>query len=118
MRLGVVPSAWWRGIFVMALAITLALALMPLRLQDGGWEHGDKLLHATTFAVLATVAWLGWPQRHRAIAAGLAFYGIAIEVLQGMTPTRHASVADFVADGVGIALGLWLARRWLVVRAG
>jgi VanZ family protein len=51
--------------------------------------------------------------RHDAlVATGLLAYGALIEVAQMFVPGRTASLADVVADAVGIALGLVLARVW------
>ena len=76
--------------------------------------HVDKLRHVFAFATLAAVAALGWPpgvRQSRLIAIGLLAYGLAIELVQSQLPTRSASVADWMMDGVGVALGLLLMQR-------
>ena len=77
-------------------------------------EHLDKLLHISAFACLACVASWSWaPSRRCAwqVALGLALYGAFIELVQSQLPTREASLADWLADALGIALGLVLAHQ-------
>lgn len=101
----------------MAVFAALALGIFGLALLPQGsgpplLPHLDKLAHAGAFTVLALLGtraglrpWL--------LAALLLAYGVGIEVAQGVfTTTREASLADVLADALGIALGLWLARRW------
>ena len=44
--------------------------------------------------------------------AALSGYGLLIELLQMLTPTRQAEVMDLVADVAGVLLG------WLLCTAG
>jgi VanZ family protein len=75
----------------------------------------DKVVHAALFAALAlTGRWAGVGRS--VLAVLLVVYAAASEVVQGASPlARSASVADWVADVVGLLLGLalWelLARR-------
>ncbi|HJV69354.1 hypothetical protein [Ideonella sp.] len=39
----------------------------------------------------------------------LLAFGVGIELLQALTPYRESSLADVLADAVGIAAGRWLA---------
>jgi VanZ family protein len=51
---------------------------------------------------------LSWP-----LALTLLGYGVFIEVAQALSPTgRAASLRDVAAEGIVIALGWWLTRRW------
>lgn len=71
--------------------------------------HGvDKLVHAGLFAGLAvTGRWAGLPGRP--LAAGLAAYAAVSEVIQALAPLRRdGSVWDWLADVVGMVLGLLL----------
>ena len=49
--------------------------------------------------------------KKRLIALGLIGFGIAIEFAQEQTGYRQFEVADMVADGIGVAMGL--ALRWV-----
>ncbi len=76
--------------------------------------HMDKFLHVCAFICLAFAATRCWaPGRQKAwgVALGLALYGAFIELVQSQLPSREASVADWAADALGIALGLALAHR-------
>jgi VanZ like family len=107
----------WRALFVAGALALLPLALMPLKIEEkGGFAHGDKVAHAVAFACLAYTAARGWPGRTRAIVLSLAAYGVAIELLQTLTPLRSASMSDVAADLVGVAFGLALARGWARAR--
>lgn len=104
----------WRTLLAGLLTVVTWLALEPAppEVADLGW---DKLNHLCAFAALAVVAAAAFAPRWRAVAAGLLAYGVAIELLQALTPTRSAEVADVLADAVGLALGLGLfrlARHW------
>lgn len=101
----------WRALFVAALLIILWLALRPNTGGPDWFDHADKFRHASAFAVLW---WIG----HRAggrgwgLAIGLMAFGGLIEGLQSLTPDREATLADVLADAVGVALGaVWTRRR-------
>ena len=110
--------AGWRAVFAAGAVALLLLSLLPLEIEEkGGFAHGDKVAHAMAFACLAYAAVRGWPGRTRAIVLALLGYGVAIELLQTLTPLRSASLPDVAADMVGVALGLVLARGLARVRA-
>ncbi len=115
MRLSAIARGWWQGLFVLVLPVTLVVALLPLRLRHDTFEHTDKLMHVGAFMGLAVLAALAWPGRQRVVFTGLIAYGVLVEVLQSFFPPRAASMADVVADGLGIALGLLLS-SWLFKR--
>ncbi len=96
----------WRVVFMLGLAVTLALALAPFEMKaKSGFQHGDKLAHLAIFAFLALIACRGWPGRWAMVFIGLAAFGAGIEGLQSLTPLRSASAMDFIADLVGVAVG-------------
>lgn len=104
----------WFGV---ALAAVLALGPAP---PAPPVEGGDKLQHIAAFAALALAAALAYPapapqrlRREAWIALALLGYGVGIELAQGLIPGRTASLADVLADAVGVLLGLALARYWL-----
>jgi VanZ family protein len=97
-----------RGLLWLALVLVMALALLPTAglLTPGLW---DKAQHAVAFAVLAGLALLAYPGRSRALLLGLLMaYGVGIELLQSGLPYRDASLADVLANAVGVAV-VWLA---------
>lgn len=107
----------WQIAGVAVLLLVLAGALAPAiwfmqEMRAPGFAHTDKWVHAITFMVL-TVWFAGQysSKSYWRIAAGLLVFGGIIEVCQRMlTPWRTAEAMDFVADAIGIAAGLLVAR--------
>ena len=87
----------------------LVLSLMPPSsgLPTTGW---DKSNHMLGFGTLGFLGVRSWPNRTVVVLAALLAYGGLIEVLQSLTPYRSAEWADLLADGVGLAVGLLIAR--------
>ena len=83
---------------------SLAVGLIP-----SPW---DKLAHAATFGTIAFSLWLSLGQRWLAACAGLAI-AIALydEWRQLMLPGREADLLDLLANCVGVALAVMLARH-------
>jgi VanZ family protein len=107
----------WRRLWRVGLAALLAFVSYKAFFTSSGStsiEHMDKVLHVLAFACLAGVACWSWSPSRQAswrIALGLTAYGVFIELVQSQLPWREASVADVIADAVGIALGLAMAHR-------
>lgn len=102
----------WRLLLAAGLATASWLAFSPVDAPDG-IEHLDKVQHMAAFTSLALAASFSWPSRPRTtafITAGLMAYGLFIELVQTQLPTRSGSAADWLADAVGVAAGLLLAR--------
>ena len=92
------------------LAINI-LALSPAPYLPGIFNWWDKAQHAIAFAVLAVLAVLAYPEASRLrIALLLIGQGVLIEVLQYYGGYRFGDWQDAVADGVGVLLGLAMAR--------
>ena len=76
----------------------------------------DKIVHAVAFGILAALAWWAWPPTEPGQAVRraamwfviLAVYAAADELLQPLTG-RSCELADWIADIVGIILGLGAA---------
>jgi VanZ family protein len=89
----------------------------PPPLIDTGW---DKLNHLLAFAG-PTFAGLAALRRHRWapvcwLLLGLLAWGAGMELAQGMLPPRTASLADLLADALGMMMGAGfyaLAWRWI-----
>lgn len=114
-RLRLLPL--WSGVGFVACGVLLYASLMPSPPQLGGVPAIDKIEHFIAYLVLG--AWFAaiLPGRLLRIFVALSAFGLAIEVVQGMTGYRHAGALDFVADVAGVAAGVGLARlgamRWL-----
>lgn len=101
----------WLVAGLMLLGFGLLSALTPP--PAGLGSLNDKVLHTAGF--MAFMVWFGGVFERRflpAVALALALYGLLIELLQGLTPTRQAEGLDLVADISGILLG------WLLSAAG
>lgn len=99
--------------FLVVLGVSTAIALLPGPAGAPSLLGWDKLDHVIAFAALALLARGGWPAMRRGLAAGMLLaYGTVLEVAQAHPLVgRTASLADIVADGLGIAAGFALA--WL-----
>jgi VanZ family protein len=104
-----------RGTFAVVVLVSLAVLFTPQSDVPAAPPGVDKLVHLLLFAALAfSGRWSG--AGRRALALLLVVYAASSEVIQGLAPlARSASVADWLADVVGVLLGLaawsWLARR-------
>jgi VanZ family protein len=101
----------WRVGGWVGIGVTLVVSLTPPMLPESG-RHTDKIVHLTGYAVL--MFW--WAQvileRRWRLAVAVILLGIAIELLQGLTPNRQPDVLDALANASGVLIG-WLASRLL-----
>ena len=108
---------WLCFVALNALALSPAPYLPPLEIFD--WW--DKAQHAIGFGTLAVLAVLAYPGVSKLrIGLMLVALGVLIEVLQHFSGYRFGDWQDAVADGVGVVLGLGLARGvvWGLLRFG
>jgi VanZ family protein len=102
-----------RGAFAAAVLVSLVVLFAPADAVPSAPPGVDKLVHASLFAALAlTGRWAGIARVP--LAPLLVLYAAGSEVLQGLVG-RDAAVGDWVADVVGLLLGL-LAWQSLVRR--
>lgn len=118
--------------FFTALALTLLALLLPApqvlaaKLWVASWlpgarwldqadlsAHGDKWTHALLFTTLGWFAMGAWRSRSKRQRLAWSLLGLAVatELLQAWVPGRSPSLADFVADALGLAMGAWLGWR-------
>ena len=108
---------WVCFLAINILALSPAPYLPPLEI----FNWWDKAQHAIAFGTLAVLAVLAYPEASRLrIALLLIGQGVLIEVLQYYGGYRFGDWQDAVADGVGVVLGLVLARGvvWGLLRFG
>lgn len=99
--------------FWLAVAVTIYLTLRPITVMT---TISDKTQHLVTFGTLTAWAAIAYP-RARLVPLGLALSGLggAIELLQPLTG-RSDDLLDWIADTVGVLIGLGVASAWRSVR--
>ena len=114
MRPPSIPTAWlFSTAFWLACVAVGMLSLMPVEhLPPQVFDIWDKAQHATGFAVLAVLGQRAYGRSLIALALGLLIYGGVIELAQSASGWRVGDVWDWLADAIGIALGLALSTRW------
>jgi hypothetical protein len=111
------PVVQWLAMGVATLMIASLVRLgeteLAVGLIPGPW---DKLAHMATFGTIAFSLWLALGQRWlygcAALALAIAIYD---EWRQLTLPGREADLADLLANGIGIAFAVLLA-RYIVAR--
>ena len=121
-RLPWLPLPLTRLVLALALIAITVLALVPGPAVPvtTAWDKLDHGLAFFTLALLAEQAFPGWPF-WRGLALGLVAYGVGLEIAQGFTPDREASLLDVLADGIGIAIygaARQLTAAWVRIAAG
>jgi hypothetical protein len=110
-----VHGALSRGVFAVVVLVSLAVLFAPADDVPSAPPGVDKLVHLLLFAALAgSGRWAGAPAG--VLGVLLVAYAAVSELVQGVSALeRSASVADWVADVVGVLAGLlawaWAARR-------
>jgi VanZ like family len=101
-----VHGALSRGAFAVVVLVSLAVLFAPGDDVPLAPPGVDKIVHAALFTALAvTGRWAGVGRS--VLATLLVLYAAGSEVIQGLTPLdRSASVADWIADVIGVLLGL------------
>ena len=96
-----------RLVFGFGLILATVLLLMPSYAVPKAFDFYDKAQHGLMFATLTMAGLLAYPKRVKTVVWGLVFYGGLMEVLQSLlTTTRHGEWFDWLADSVGVAVGL------------
>jgi VanZ family protein len=99
----------WLSITFGLAATIAALTLMPPGSQPEGPHGIDKLYHIVAFAALITPTALLRPQWCLAVGCLAILYGGMIEVIQPSFG-RSANISDFLADIVGVVMGILIGR--------
>jgi hypothetical protein len=97
-----------RGAFAVAVLVSLAVLFAPASDVPFAPAGVDKVVHAALFAALAlTGRWAGIGRA--VLAVLLVTYGAVSETVQAVAPlSRTGTVADWLADVVGVLAGLFL----------
>ena len=104
---------WWgRGALWASLLLVAYLSLMP---YDGNLldNQRDKLAHLMVYAALTVLAYLAYQRVAMLwLVAALLMYSVGLEVGQYFVPGRFLSLADVIANILGLLLGSAIC-RWL-----
>ena len=106
----------WKNFLLPALyySAILSIALLPRTKVEAVNEviplPNDKVLHLAVYAGLGFVLG-GLPYPSIALGTAGSLLGAADEQVQRLAPGRDVSVADWLADILGISLGLAWRRR-------
>ena len=93
-------------LFTIAVTLTLTVAMLwPLEAPPPAPEGSDKLVHFVAFATLAFPLALSGRIGLLPVFIGASAYGGAIELIQPSF-NRSADINDWIADVVGVALGI------------
>jgi len=101
--------AWLLAAGVFLVVAVVMLYPMPSQGVPSQWPHLDKIFHFGAWTALCFALWpaiRGWIDRRPWLHAGalvllLGLWGGAIELLQGLVPTRSADAWDALADLTG-----------------
>ena len=96
----------WKSSFWLMVLITLWLSLVPGDQVPSVLNFWDKAQHALGFAALAFLGLLAYPGRLPNLMVGLALFGVSIECAQWATGWRQGDWQDWVADCVGMMVGV------------
>jgi len=96
----------WLSIGVGMLAMVLLLSLITLPDEVNQFVWSDKLFHGIAYAGL--MGWFAQLYKHDltriVLLIGLISFGVGIELLQGLTPSRVLDVSDMLANASGVLL--------------
>ncbi|WP_037339439.1 hypothetical protein [Saccharospirillum impatiens] len=98
-----------RGLFWTVFLIITVLSLLPLGHPE--FSPNDKVNHLIGWGALGALGCLGWSARLRLVVM-LWFASFTLEGAQGLTTYRMFSLADAVANGAGLLIGLGLVSLW------
>ncbi|MEZ9237857.1 MULTISPECIES: VanZ family protein [Shewanella] len=94
---------FFTGAFVVAVLVVSYLVFSKPN-YPVTFSNMDKVGHTVSFLGLAFLAYFAFKPKWYWMCSVLTAYAILIEVIQSQIPYRSASVADVVADVLGIAL--------------
>lgn len=104
-----VPLALLRAMFWLLFLIIIVLSLAPLGHPE--FAPNDKVNHLLAWGALGVLGCVGWSVRLRLLVL-LWCASFALEGLQGLTGYRMFSVADALANGAGLLIGLAVVTLW------
>lgn len=99
---------------LLAIAVTIVIAVLSLikvGKQPINFHNIDKVEHFIAYAVLSFFWLLALGKTQKSILLLVLvciFYGMIIEVFQGMTGYRTFDFVDMIANTIGVLIGLFI----------
>ena len=99
-------------VWVLSIAVVAYLSLSPKIDLPLVFSGIDKVYHSLAYLWLAVIPFLGFQGVKIALAGALLMIplGIGLEYAQDLVHGRFFSVADMVANGTGVVLGMVLGK--------
>jgi len=106
-----IPKWIIQVVWLFSIVLVGWLSLTPRIEIPYQFSGADKLAHCLTYAWLAILPFFAFARMRAALAEALLMVplGIGLEFAQRHVPGRDFSVADMIADSVGVALGIIIA---------
>jgi VanZ family protein len=110
-------------VWIVSVAMVIYLSLYPSLEIPYDFIDADKIVHLLAYLWLAALPFFAFQVPKTALSSALCMVplSIGLEIAQYYVPGRCFSVADLVANCLGVMIGIWLARsskRFLFGRAG
>ena len=105
-------AVWrWGSVVAWAALIFVLSSISAFGTDLGFWDYVlPKAVHLVEFAVLGFLLVWATGRESASFLLGVA-YAASDEVHQHFVPGRHGSTMDVAIDAVGLAIGIYLARR-------
>ena len=102
----------YKSILLAYWAFITILALMPAPQSENLFPFSDKILHFISFLVLLFLFDKSFKKQISPLTVvGLFCYGILIEFIQSLTPTRSAEITDILANLLGLLVYYYFAPK-------
>ena len=100
------------ALWIASVAMVIYLSLLPSLEIPYDFIDADKIVHLLAYLWLSALPFFAFPVSKAALAGALGMVplGIGLEFAQHYIPGRCFSVADLVANCLGVMMGIWLAR--------
>ncbi len=101
-----------RIVWILSIAFVAYLSLTSRSNFPFNFREMDKVYHFVAYLWLAFVPFLGFQSMKIALVCALLMlpFGIALEYAQGYVLGLYFDVADMIANGLGVVLGMVLGR--------
>lgn len=99
-------------VWIASVTTVIYLSLSPSLEISYGFINADKIVHLLAYLWLAALPFFAFPVPKGALAGALCMVpmGVGLEFAQAYVPGRCFSVADMMANCLGVMVGIWLAR--------